>query len=234
MFGVSLYDAVINLSYLLFLVGFALKNILWLRVVIIIAASVDIVGRAWLAPEPLYTDIMWCAFDIAVNGYQLAMILIERSALKFNDEEIRMHEMLFRNVPKIQYRRLLNIGTWQTLPTETTIVEQNSEINSLIVIYDGLARVEVNGEIISYSRSGSFVGEMSFLTGNQTTASVTTLMPTFVFSWEKSVLKELIDKDQDLQVAMNSVFSSDLLVKLMKHTKGTSLDQENWEPSSES
>lgn len=223
MFGISLYDAVINLSYLLFLVGFALKNILWLRVVIIIAASVDIAGRAWLAPEPLYTDIMWCAFDIIVNGYQLAMILIERSALKFNAEEKHLHEMVFSSVPELQYRRLLNIGKWQTLPEETTIVEQNSSIDSLIVIYEGLAKVEVDGEIVSYSRNGSFVGEMSFLTGNNTTASVTTLVPTHIFSWGKSTLKGLIDKDHDLQMAMNSVFSSDLLVKLTKHTTGTSL-----------
>lgn len=225
MFGISLYDAVINLSYLLFLVGFALKNILWLRVVIIIAASVDIVGRAWLAPDPLYTDIMWCVFDIVVNGYQLAMILIERSALKFSDEEKHLHEMVFRNVPELLYRRLLNIGTWQTLPDETTIVEQNSTMDSLIVIYDGLAKVEVDGEIVSYSRSGSFVGEMSFLTGNNTTARVTTLVPTIVLSWEKSVLKGLMDKDHDLQMAMNAVFSGDLLVKLTKHTHGISLVQ---------
>lgn len=226
MFGLSLYDAVINLSYLLFLVGFALKNILWLRVVIIIAASVDIVGRAWLAPEPLHTDIIWCVFDIAVNGYQLVMILIERSALKFSDKEKQLHETLFRNVPELQYRRLLNIGTWQTLQDETTIVEQNAEMDSLFVICDGLARVDVDGETVSYLRSGSFVGEISFLTGNHTTASVTTLMPTFILSWEKSALKELMDKDHDLHMAINSVFSGDLLVKLMKHTKGTSLVQE--------
>lgn len=226
MFGLSLYDAVINLSYLLFLVGFALKNIVKLRIVIIIAASVDIVGRLWLAPEPLYTDVIWCAFDIVVNGYQLAMLFIERSAVKFSDKEKHMHEMVFQNIPELQYRRLLDIGSWQTLPTETMIVDQNSEIDSLIVIYDGLAKVEVNGKIVSYSRSGTFVGEMSFLTGNCTTARVTTVMPTLVFSWKKSVLKELMDKDLDLQMALHSVFSGDLVVKLMEHTQGKSLVRE--------
>lgn len=43
---------------------------------------------------------------------------------------------------------------------------------------------------------------------------------------EKSVPNELMIKDHDLRMAMNSVFSSDLPVKLMKHTKGTSLIQE--------
>lgn len=226
MLGISLYDAVINLSYLLFLVGFALKNILWLRVVIIIAASVDIVGRAWLAPEPLHTDIIWCVFDIVVNGYQLVMILIERSALKFTDEEKHLHKTLFRNIPELQYRRLLDAGRWHTLQDETTIVEQNSEMDSLIVIYDGLVKIEVDGKIVSYLRNASFVGEMSFITGDLTTASVKTLMPTHVISWEKSVMKELMDKDHELQMAMNSVFSGDLIAKLKKHTKGISLIQE--------
>ncbi|MBX7156394.1 MAG: cyclic nucleotide-binding domain-containing protein [Candidatus Kapaibacterium sp.] len=221
MFGVSLYDIVINLSYLLFLVGFALKDILWLRIVIIIAASVDIIGRAWLAPEPLYSDIIWCAFDVIVNGFQLVMIVRERSTLKFSDEEKHLHKMVFRNVPELQYRRLLNIGAWQTINDATVIVEQNKELDSLVVIYEGLAKVEVNDTVVTYLRNGNFVGEMSFLSGNLTTAKVTTLMPTRVLTWKKSVLQELMNKDEELLMAMHSVFSGDLLAKLTKHTSGT-------------
>lgn len=221
MFGVSWYDIVINISYLLFLVGFALKDILWLRIVIIIAASVDIIGRAWLAPEPLYSDIIWCSFDVIVNGYQLIMIARERSLLRFTDEEKHLHKMVFRNVPELQYKRLLNIGAWETLPDASVIVKQNAEMESLIVIYEGLAKVEVDGKIVTYLRNGNFVGEMSFLSGNLTTAKVTTLMPTRVLTWKKSVLQELMNKDEDLLMAMHSVFSGDLLAKLTKHTSGT-------------
>ncbi|MCM2359749.1 MAG: cyclic nucleotide-binding domain-containing protein [Geobacteraceae bacterium] len=225
MFGLTLYDVVINLSYLLFLVGFSLKDILWLRIVIIIAASTDIIGRAWLAPEPLYSDIIWCAFDVAVNGYQLAIILRERSTLNFSDEEKLLHTMAFRNIPELQFRRLLNISTRQTLPNATTFVEQHSELNSLIVIYDGLAKVEVDGAVVNYMRNGNFVGEISFLTGNSTTASVTTLMPTSIFSWKKSDLKELMNKDSELHMMMHSVFSADLLLKLVNHTGGTTSNE---------
>lgn len=216
MFGVSWYDIVINLSYLMFLVGFALKDILWLRIVIIIAASVDIVGRMWLAPEPLYSDVIWCAFDVVVNGYQLAMILKERRGLLFTEKEKQLHAMAFPQVPWLQFKRLLSIAVWKQVDAQTLLTQQNSDVPSLLLIFQGSAVVEIDGAVVNHIANGNFVGEMSFLSGKPATADVRADAHTELILWDKSQLIDLMKKDEILRLALHTVFSGDLMRKLAK------------------
>jgi CRP-like cAMP-binding protein len=57
---------------------------------------------------------------------------------------------------------------------------------------------------------------MSFLSGNETTATVTTIDDTRCLVWNKEQLKKLMSTDHEVEISMQSVFSSDLLSKLME------------------
>lgn len=208
------YEIVINLSYLLFLVGFALKDILWLRIVIIIAASVDIIGRAWLAPEPLISDIIWCGLDVVVNGYQLFMIILERKSLKFTIEERKLKEMAFALLDDVHYRRLLDIGKHEEYPIGVHLTREGMPVENLLVIIHGVAKVVVQGTTVSFVRSGNFAGEMSFLSGNNASADVITETSLDVITWRKDDLRELIEKDDTFRMQLNTIFSADLIEKL--------------------
>jgi len=68
---------------------------------------------------------------------------------------------------------------------------------------------------VSYVRNGQFVGEMSFLSGNLTTATVTTIDETRCLLWDKEQLRELMRKDMEVETSLSMVFNSDLLAKLL-------------------
>jgi len=135
--------------------------------------------------------------------------------LKFTDEELALHAKVFKNMPKTAYRKLLNIAGYEDLPIDFVMVHQNTTIDKLALISDGLAKVEVDKSTVSYVRNGQFVGEMSFLSGNLTTATVTTIDETRCLLWDKEQLKELMRKDIEVEASLQMVFSSDLLSKLM-------------------
>lgn len=215
-----IYDIVIHLSYLLFLVGFSLKDILWLRIVIIVAATVDLIGRMWLSPEPMYADVVWCIFDILVNAYQLTIIVKERSTLTFNPKEELLHKLVFTAIPSLHFKRLMNLAIWKTIPKGSRLIQQNTEVETLMVLFDGTAQVEIDGNIVTYLGVGKFIGEMSFLSGNLTSANVDTLSECTVVEWNKAQLRELMQKDEVLERSMHSVFSADLVQKLIKNNKG--------------
>jgi CRP-like cAMP-binding protein len=143
------------------------------------------------------------------------MLYRERRNLKFTDEELTLHGKVFKDMPKTAYRKLLNIAGYETLPSEFVMVHQHTTIDKLALISDGLAKIEVNDTIVSYVRNGQFVGEMSFLSGNLTTATVTTIDETRCLLWDKEQLRELMNKDIEVETSLRMVFNSDLLAKLM-------------------
>ena len=143
------------------------------------------------------------------------MLYRERRNLKFTDEELALHAKVFKNMPKTAYRKLLNIAGYEDLPNDFVMIHQDTTVDTLALISDGLAKIEVDGKIVSYVRNGQFVGEMSFLSGNLTTATVTTIDETRCLLWDKEQLRELMKKNIEVEASMQMVFSSDLLSKMM-------------------
>jgi hypothetical protein len=72
---------------LFYLAAYILKDILWLRVLIIIGFNIELVYHFRDLHAPEWAEIVWCGFYILVNGYQLTMLYRERRNLKFTDEE---------------------------------------------------------------------------------------------------------------------------------------------------
>lgn len=204
--------SIFNLFYL---AGFIVKDILWLRVLIIIGFNIELVYHFRDLHAPEWAEIVWCGFYILVNGYQFTMLYRERRNLKFTDEELALHAKVFKDMPKSAFRKLLNIAGQEDLPTDFVMVHQNTMIDKLALISDGLAKIEVDDAIVSYVRNGQFVGEMSFLSGNLTTATVTTIDETRCLLWDKEQLKELMKKDIEVETSLRMVFNSDLLSKLL-------------------
>lgn len=204
--------SIFNLFYL---AGFIVKDILWLRVLIIIGFNIELMYHFRDLHAPEWAEIVWCGFYILVNGYQFTMLYRERRNLKFTDEELALHAKVFKDMPKSAFRKLLNIAGQEDLPTDFVMVHQNTTIDKLALISDGLAKIEVDDAIVSYVRNGQFVGEMSFLSGSLTTATVTTIDETRCLLWDKEQLKELMKKDSEVETSLSMVFNSDLLSKLL-------------------
>jgi len=207
-----LITSIFNMFYL---AGFIVKDILWLRVLIIIGFNIEMVYHFRDLHKPEWAEIVWCGFYIIVNAWQFTMLYRERKNLKFTDEELSLHAKVFKNMPKTAYRKLLNIAGYEDLPIDFVMVHQNTAIDKLALISDGLAKIEVDGKTVSYVRNGQFVGEMSFLSGNLTTATVTTIDETRCLLWDKEQLQQLMKKDIEVEASLQMVFSSDLLAKLM-------------------
>jgi CRP-like cAMP-binding protein len=75
---------------------------------------------------------------------------------------------------------------------------------------------------VALVQSGSFVGEMSFLTGSPACATVTTIEPCQILSISKYRLAPLLAADGELRMAIHQAIGRDLVHKL----KSTALQYE--------
>lgn len=204
-----------SIPNLVYLYGFIVKDILWLRVLIIVGMTLEMVYHFRDLHSPEWAEIAWCFFYIIVNGWQFTMLYRERRNLSFTDEEQAIHNKVFKSMPLSAYKKLLNIASWQELPKDYVMIQQHTFIEQLALISDGLCNVVIDDKEVGYIRNGNFIGEMSFLSGKETTATVTTIDSTRCVVWNKEQLRKLMSVDTEVAIAMQSVFSSDLLSKLM-------------------
>ncbi|MFQ5974472.1 MAG: hypothetical protein ACE5Q3_19285, partial [Alphaproteobacteria bacterium] len=70
-------DILLHMANVLYLISFLLRDILWLRVLTVIA-SVLLIFFFWACPYPLLEAIAWNLVFMALNIYWIARLLLER------------------------------------------------------------------------------------------------------------------------------------------------------------
>jgi CRP-like cAMP-binding protein len=84
-----------------------------------------------------------------------------------------------------------------------------------MLIYNGLVAVETNGQEVARLKDGNFIGELSFITGGEASATVKAILPTRYVSWPKEAVSQLLNRNPSMRFAMQSILSTDLSKKLM-------------------
>ena len=90
-------DLLIHLANVLYLFAFMVRDILWLRILTVIAAAC-IIPYFYLRPEPLMTPIYWNLVFTALNVYWIVRLLLERRPVPMNEEEARLYQLAFRTM----------------------------------------------------------------------------------------------------------------------------------------
>src|SRR5262245_31820488 len=167
----------IHLANLLYVISYVLRDILWLRIVAVVASILSLVTLA-LTPNPLPESIAWTLLFFLINVVRIKLLILERRPVQLSRDEQRLHELAFPALPPREMLKLLAIGKWQDERTGAILVKAGKELDSIMLILDGKAAVKKDGDMLVELGQGRFVGEMCFLTGQPPAADVETLAPT--------------------------------------------------------
>ena len=188
---------------------------IWLRSTLIIAALLELYYSFNITSEPLWTDIIWSIVFVGTNLWWVSVLYYEKLTLNLGDHEKRMLELTFSKMNPTHFKKLLRLGTIRTVPENTSLIKEKTQINELMLIIKGLVKITRNDKILAYVKDGRFVGEMSFMSGETTTADCDTLEETEMIVWDKAILTEFLKKNEDIKKELNDVFSEDLIKKLV-------------------
>ena len=83
-------------------------------------------------------------------------------------------------------------------------------------------RIEIGNKEIARLGAGSFVGEMTYLTGDAARAGVTGVGKSEIFCWEKQQLEQWLHKDPSRQARMQSALGSQVVELLMQKSSAES------------
>ena len=206
-------DYLIHFANVLFVASYSVRDILWLRVLTIVA-TLALLPYYYTRPTPLIEAIAWNVLFLGINGWQLWRLLLERRPVRLDLDQQRLYELAFSSLPPREFARLVALGTWESCSVGTTIVDNGETLGRLLVIVEGRMRVLVDGELRNELGPGQFVGEVAFVTGRSACATVVAASPCRIVAWEHARLRAFLAQHPDTRAALQDVIGTDLAAKL--------------------
>ncbi len=203
------FELLIHVANVLYLFAFMVRDILWLRILTVIAAAC-LIPYFYFQPEPLLTPIYWNLVFTALNIFWIVRLLLESRPVKLNEEEQRLCELVFRTMTPREMVKILKLASWKSAVAGECFVERGKPMDRLIVIYSGKACVEVDGKNVTELQPGQFIGSISYVTEEMAPANIDSLEPTRYVSWPKSKLQDYMKKNPDLHTALKTTLAIDL------------------------
>jgi CRP-like cAMP-binding protein len=199
----------------LFLLSYAVKDILWLRVITVLA-GLTLLANFFQAEPPPWPAIAWNFVFFAINITRIYLLLLERRPIPLSADEQHLANLVFRTLRPRELVRLLGVGTYVDHPEGARLVTRGEKLDHLLLVVRGTARVVLDGAPAIEIRDGTFVGELGYLTGKPPGADVIATSSLRVVYWPVDGLREFLDDNAELHSTMQQVLGADLAAKLRK------------------
>ena len=200
-----------HLAFGLIAFSFLVKDILWLRVVSILASLFSVFYNYIIPAEPMWLAINWNIVFVLVNLYHIAVIIYEKRPIKMAPKDKELYETLFRDLSPVEYLKITKIANWKKFKKGDTLIRQEHLVTDLILIYNGTVDVQVAGKKVAELRDGQFVGEMSFLTEKSATATCIVKHETECLMWKQPEFKDLLKRNPSLYYTIQGLLSNQLV-----------------------
>jgi len=206
-------DYLIHSANVIYIFSYLVRDILWLRILIVIAI-LFVIPFYYYQPVPLMVPVYWNLLFVGINIVQIGFLLAERRSVKLSDVEKKLYEQVFRRLTPREVSKLFKIAQWKTLSQGSMLVQQDIHLDSLMLIHEGVASVNIDGREVAKLGEGHFVGEMSYLTGGAASANVVADSDLEYVMWPTTNLEPFLRKQPDLRTALNAIIGIDLAGKL--------------------
>lgn len=210
----NLHFIILNVSYILVTIGLLVRDILLLRIMIAVSEGL-IIGWALTVGNQVIAG--WNALFLVINSVQIIRLIIERIPVELPEELKDIYTTVFNELKEREFLYFWNTGKTINVVNEF-LCKENQCQDELMLILDGRVSVRKKGHEIAKLTRGSFVAEMSFLTGEPASADVVNEEKTRCIVWSKDKLKHLEQLNQALLMKLQVMLGKDLTYKLQKET----------------
>src|SRR5580704_3533300 len=90
----SWIEMVGHLSNAIFAFGTGFRNIVYLRLSLIIASGLEIIYNLFVADRPLWSPIFWSSAIFAINIFQVFYIMYQKRFLNLSSDERKVFNMI--------------------------------------------------------------------------------------------------------------------------------------------
>jgi len=141
---------------------------------------------------------------IAISVLGMIRFYLLTRQIRFSAEEMGVLDMALLDVPQLECRRFLDLGTWQDQPRGAVLTEEGEPVRSLYFLVRGQASVDVGGKTVVQLEPPSLIGEMSVVMRMPASATVTVTEPARLLCIEAGVLDNFLARNPIVRHALDS------------------------------
>ena len=208
-----------HLAFGLIAFSFLVKDILYLRILSILASLFSVLYNFYIPLEPMWLPIGWNIIFVLVNLYHIAVIIYEKRPVKMSPKEKELYETMFRGLSPVEFLKITKVAQWKQFKSPLPIIQQGKPVNDLILIYNGMVDILVNDKKVAELKDGQFVGEMSFLTEKPATATCKVTHDTECLVWPQKDFKDLLKRNPSLYFTIQSLLSEQVSNNLVSSSQ---------------
>ena len=119
----SLANIAGHLAFGLIAFSFLVKDILWLRVVSILASLFSVFYNYVIPANPMWLAINWNIVFVLVNLYHIAVIIYEKRPIKMAPKDKELYETLFKDLSPVEYLKISKVAEWKSFKSGETIIK---------------------------------------------------------------------------------------------------------------
>ena len=211
----NLFLIMLNCAYLIWLVAFVSKKIVWLRILTIMGNVVVLPYYLFYFEETLWNPIFWVGIYTSINLIMLFLIYLENRPIRLGDLEQKIYDRTFKSLKPKEFKHLIDHGSLDELQPEIGLVTRDTHLEKLMLVVEGQAEVVLkNGDEVDIP-AGGFIGEQSFITGENTSADVSTgREAATILSWNSDSLRKYLETKPHLKETLELILTSDVIHKL--------------------
>jgi len=207
---------ILNMGYALTFIALAIREVLWLRTTLT-AAQISLFSYHYFYADNT-SAAFWTAIFVIVNTYNIIKILLERRPKLIPDEIQDLYDGIFKNLNSNEFLYFWNMGTIKSVK-DKYLIKSGDHQNNLLLVLSGIANVEVNETPIASLDRGSFIAEISFLSGEPASADVHATGELIFVAWDSERLKNLKHDNPSFWMKLQHALSEDLIKKVKPQAK---------------
>lgn len=207
--------ALFYLAQVLFLLSYAVRDMLWLRVLSIVAGLCAVPYFVCAGDRVQYDPLVWQSVYVLINVFNVTVLILQRRPVSLSPELQRLYEADFRAMTPRDFLSLVSAGEWREAGPDVRLVTAGADCHGLILLASGTAHVLVQGTLIASLRAGQFAGEMSYVTRKVTNADVVTTSPVRYLYWHRESLNRLLSRRPQLREVFHGILCWDMANKLV-------------------
>ena len=203
-----------HLSYIFLISSMLMTSLRALRILALASGIAAMIHFTFQTQDN--ASFVWETVFVLANGTQLAILLYRSRTGDMLPEERELFDYVMSVEEPSHQRRLRDLLEWKDIPVGEVLMQQGARNPPLIYIASGAASIEHSGAMVGVCGPGDFVGEMSLISGESASATVTVTNAMRIARFDRDALSQLVRNVPDIGKAFDSALNRGLAAKVLR------------------
>jgi CRP-like cAMP-binding protein len=175
-----------------------------------------VVGAIHFTASDQQVAAIWAVIFALANTARLVRIVHQARRNFMTGEERALIEDVLMVTATPQQREVMKIISWRDTKPGEVLLWQGQQSPPLVYISSGQADIEHDGVHLGECRAGEFIGEMSLISGERASATVTVSEAARIAMFDRKELLQLSSGMPELSLSLDHAFNRGLTEKLQR------------------